>query len=428
MTQQQNAQRRRASARPSATPPRRLTLGKILGVAVLLAAVVFFAQLCSTASPISVTVNGSPYTLRGEKTLQVALKESGLPVNPGDLISLNGVILERSAGYPFYATVNGEEVEDEDYKLRNGDVITLADGKDRVEPYDAVESTVPYSVSYLGTGPIHTFTLGEDGVMETRTGQISGEVIEKQTVAPVDLVETCSSPDVGDKKVIALTFDDGPDETYTADILDILAANNAKATFFFLGEMVDYTGPELVKRAADEGHQVCTHSYDNALVGGGEMSQLSPEQQIDQVTHGLQTITDAIGYEPAKKYVRLGEKPLEEGSIMILAPYIDAEIGWTLDTGDWIAMDQKQIFDVLMSAQSGDVIRMHDGGGNQETTVAALKSALPKLAKRGFSFVTIDELIGAPDESESEEGAEGEGAAEGAEGAESAESKDEAQS
>ena len=404
MVQQQNTRRRTATERPSATPTRRrLSLGKVIAVAILLVAVVFLAQLCSTASPINVTVNGTSYTLRGEKTLQVAIKESGLPVNPGDLISLNGVILERSAGYPFYATVNDEEVDDADYKLRNGDVIMLTDGKDRVEPYDAVESAVPYGVSTLGTGPIRTFTPGEDGVMETRTGQISGEVVEKQTVAPTDLVETCSNPDVTGRKVIALTFDDGPAEPYTAEILDILAKNNAKATFFFLGEQIDLEGPELVKRAADEGHQVCTHSYDNALVGGGEMSQLSPEQQIDQLTHGLQTITDAIGYEPTK-YVRLGENPLTDGSIMILASHIDAEIGWTLDTGDWIAMDQKQIFDVLMSAESGDVIRMHDGGGNQETTVAALKAALPKLAKRGFSFVTIDELIGTTNE-EGEEGA-----------------------
>ena len=368
------------------------SFGKVLLLAALLAAVVFLAQLCSTASSINVTVNGTQYALRGEKTLEVALKESGLPVNPGDLISLGGAILERRAGDPFYATVNDQEVDDPKYKLRDGDVVNLSDGKDVVEPYDAVESAVPFGVSIIGLGPIHTFSPGTDGVMETRTGQISGEVVEKQTVDPIDLTETRAEPSVEGRKVIALTFDNGPSDPYTGQILDILAKNKAKATFFCLGESIDLLGPDLVKREADEGHQVLTHSYDNALVASGEMGGLPIDQQLDQLEHGLRTVADAIGYEPAR-YVRLGDKDLDETSVLALSSSIDAEIGWTLDTGDWVYMSEDQIYDVLMSAKSGDVVRMHDGGGSQESTVAALKRALPRLAKKGFSFVTIDELI-----------------------------------
>ena len=72
---------------------------------------------------------------------------------------------------------------------------------------------------------------------------------------------------------------------------------------------------------------------------------------------------------------------------------IDAEAGWTVDTGDWIYMEEDDIYDVLMSVQPGSIVRMHDGGGDQSTTVAALKRALPKLAKEGYSFVTIDEIM-----------------------------------
>ena len=377
----------------SAPARKRITLGKVIGLIVLIALIFFGVRFCSATSSIKVTVNGTPYELRGDKTIQVALKESGLPVNPGDLISLEGNILERHGGDPFFATVNEEETADPNYKLHNGDVVTITDGKDALEPFDAVETSVPCGVSIVGIGPIHTFSEGEEGVMETRTGQISGEVVEKQTKDPKDMTEMRSTPDIGDRKVIALTFDGGPGEPYTAEVLDILKQNNAKATFFFVGENIDIYGPEIVKRASDDGHQICTHSYDDALVAKGEMANLSPEQQIDQLEHGLQVIRDAVGYEPSK-FVRLGDKDLEEGSLVVLAPYIDAEIGWTLDTGDWLSMDETQIYDVLMSAKAGDVVRLHDGGGYQDTTVSALKKALPKLVAKGFSFVTIDELLG----------------------------------
>lgn len=367
-------------------------------IAALLAFVVFAAQLCSAATPIHVTVNGSRYELRGEKTMQVALKESGLPINPGDLISLEGNVIKRSAGEPFYATVNEEVTVDPNYKLRDGDVITIVDGNDELEPYEAVESPVPFSASIVGTGPIHTFSPGTDGVMETRTGQISGEVVEKQTVDPVDLIETRSTPDVGERKLVALTFDGGPSAIYTEDILDILAANGAKATFFCRGDAIVGDGVDILKRAASEGHQICTHSYDDADLMNGEMSLLTSEQLADEVNLGLQAISDALStegeaYEPSR-VARVGPKDLDETSLLVVAPLIDAEIGWTRDTGDWVAMTEDDIYGVLMSTKAGDVVRMHDGGNRQDATVAALKRALPKLVKKGYEFVTVDELMG----------------------------------
>lgn len=384
----------------------RPTFGKVAFIVIALIVVVFAAQLCSSATPIRVTVNGTQYDLRGDKTMQVALKESGLPINPGDLISLQGNVIKRSEGEPFSATVNDVETADPNYKLRNGDVITVTDGKDIVEEYDSVEGSVPFSASIVGTGPIHTFTPGVDGVMETRTGRISGEVVDKQTVDPVDLIETRSAPDIGDRKIIALTFDGGPSSVYTEDVLDILAANGAKATFFCRGDAITGEGIDIVKRASAEGHQICTHSYDDADLMNGEMSLLTPEQLVDEVNLGLNAISSALSteeeaYEPSK-VARIGSKDLDEGSLLVVAPLIDAEIGWTRDTGDWIYMAEDDIYDVLMSAKPGDVVRMHDGGSHQDATVAALKRALPKLVKKGYEFVTIDELMGRTNAEEGE--------------------------
>ena len=203
---------------------------KVIIVVLLIAIVVAVAQMCSSAASINVMVNGTQYSLRGAKTLQTAIQESGLPLNPGDFISLNGEVLRRHEGHPFTAVVNGEEIDDPDYQLHNGDDVTLSDGGDIVEEYDAVEEPVPFEASIVGGGPIHVFSPGQDGVKEIRTGRVSGAVVEKQTVDPTDLLETCEDVNVGSDKVIALTFDDGPSKAFTGEILDVLAENDAKAT------------------------------------------------------------------------------------------------------------------------------------------------------------------------------------------------------
>lgn len=372
---------------------KRPSFGVVVLIAIAIAAIVFGIQMCSTAAPITVTVNGAHYTLRGAKNMQVAIKESGLPVNPGDYITLQGNVIERSEGYPFFAVINGDaETADPEYQLRNGDVIELFDGKDRVEEYDAVERPVPYGGSIVGTGVIRTFKDGVDGVLEVRTGKVSGEVVEKQTVDPQSAIETRHNLDVGDKKIVALTFDDGPSAKYTKYVLDILQKNGARATFFCTGKAVKNGGADLVRRAESLGCQICTHSYDNAAVTNGDMGKLSAEEQIDQVEHGRQVIADVLGHE-ASRVIRLGNEDMNETAVVNLASVIDAEVGWTLDTGDWVQTTEDAIYDVLMSMKPGDVVRMHDGGTHQSATVKAFNRALPKLKQKGFEFVTIDEMM-----------------------------------
>ena len=388
----QERSRRRVSQQGPKEGKRRPSALLIVIIAILLALVIGIAQLCSSATPIEVSVNGTHYTLRGAKTLQTAIKESGVPLNPGDLISLNGNILQRHQGNPFYAMVNDEETVDPDLQLHNGDVIVLSDGKDIVEDYDAVEETVPFGVSAKGSGPIHTFTEGSEGTKEIRTGRLSGEVVEKLTVEPQDVIETWSEIGVGNDKVIALTFDDGPSLLYTEEILDILAENEAKATFFCIGTEMNGDGAALVQRAAQQGCQICTHGYSNLSATGGKIAELSADDQVAEIQRGMQSITDVLGYEPSR-YVRIGGDSMYGDVVAHVVDYIDAEIGWSLDTGDWVYMTEKDIYDVLMSAKAGDIVRMHDGGDHQDVTAAALKKALPKLKAKGFSFITIDELM-----------------------------------
>lgn len=383
--------RTRYATQTSSRPP----VFKIAVAAVLVIAVVLMVQLCSAIMPITVTINGSSYELRGAKTMQTALKTSGLPINPGDFISLNGNILEKSAGEPFSAMVNDTQTADPNYRLRDGDVINVTDGEDIVEEYDAVQEGIPYSASIAGVGAVHKFEPGEEGVLEVRTGRVSGETVEKQVSAPVDVMCMEYNLNTGNDKVIALTFDDGPSSEYTAAVLDILAENDVKATFFVIGTEVE-AYPELVEREAAEGHQVCTHSYDHAdPVGGTDVSLMDAKGQVDEIVHGYETITNVLGGE-ASRVIRAPGGNLSSDMVMNLQPYVDYEIGWNIDTEDWTLPGSEAIYQAIISAEPGDIILCHDGGGDRSQTVDAIRRAIPYLKSKGYTFVTMDEILAYP--------------------------------
>lgn len=381
-----------------ATAPKRLPVFKI-GVAIILVIFVVFAvKLCSSVFPITVTINGTDYELHGSKTMQTALSTSGLPINPGDYISLNGNVLEKSAGKPFKAEVNGTETADPNYQLHNGDAITITDGDDIVEEYTSTESPIAYEATITGTGAVHAFTTGSDGTLETRVGVTSGETIEVQSVNPQNAVCQQYNIDPGGNKVIAFTFDDGPSSEYTAQVLDILKQNDVKATFFCIGTQVE-ANPELLRREVEEGHQVCTHSYDHAKPAGGtNIGFMDKSGQIEEIQKGYQTIADAlgIGLDQVSRVVRMPGGNLSEEMVMNLSPYISYEIGWNIDTQDWSLPGEDVIYEAMISADSGEILLCHDGGGDRSQTVAALERAIPYLKAKGYTFVTVDELLKYP--------------------------------
>ena len=122
------------------------------------------------------------------------------------------------------------------------------------------------------------------------------------------------------------------------------------------------------------------------------MTRQSPEKQIEEVQQGQQTITDATGKEASKVFRSPGGN-YHDDIIWNLQPYVTAEIGWNIDTEDWQRPGAEAIAEAIMSAKSGDIILMHDGGGPRTQTIDALRIALPYLKEKGFKFVTIDELL-----------------------------------
>ena len=372
----------------------------IVAAVVALVAIVALGRFCSSAATIDVTVNGNPLTLHGAKTMETAIRESGLPINPGDFISLTGSVLKKSAGHPFAATVNDQDTTDPNFQLRSGDVVTVRDGDDIVEDYDAQDAPMPHGGEVTGLGAVCAITPGIDGVYEVRTGKVSGDVVKKVKTPATSTTGERYNPKVGDDKVVALTFDEGPTEAFTASILDILRDNDAKATFFCTGSKVqNNTG--LVQRERDEGHQVCSSTFSltwtSILTGKRSDDRLDAAQVADEVSRGKQALADALG-EEANRCVRIAVPDLSGDMVAAIESQVDADISWSIDTGDWMEYNTSQIYNVLVEAEPGDVISLHDGGGDRSATIQALSQALPEMKDKGFSFITIDELRRYPKE------------------------------
>lgn len=369
------------------------------GVAVVAGAALFGIPAIRSMMPIAVTVNGQRVELSGDKTLQSAYEKSGIQVTPGNLVDIEGEVIAAGEGTPYTATINGQEAKDADTPVSDGNALAFADGTDIEEPSVTEDKTVEANPVESGHGPIHAVASpGASGVSTVKTGQTSGKEAVLEVIEPAqDRLYLRSYPDTGGDKAIALTFDDGPWEESTAEILDILRDNGAAATFFTVGQRIAGAGVDLVKRAYDEGHQVCTHSWDHAS-GSGQgvnLSFMSVEEQRNEIEQGIQAIADATGAQ-ASRVIRApgGNFPLDVWRNV--DDLIEADIGWDIDTLDWKRPGADKIADQLKGATPGDIILMHDGGGDRAQTAEALRKALPYLKEQGFRFITIDEMMRFP--------------------------------
>lgn len=192
-----------------------------------------------------------------------------------------------------------------------------------------------------------------------------------------------------DDKVVALTFDDGPHRLNTPMLLNVLDEYNVQATFFVVGEDVK-EHPDIVKRILFENHEIgnhtFTHDYNEAV------SKASLSQEIEQTDILLM---DMFGIKP------LFFRPVGgyyNDDIIDVALEKEHKISlwsWHQDPRDWDNRSKKQIVShVLSNIQPGDVILLHDGGGDRSETVEAVKEIIPTLQKQGYTFLTLSELTG----------------------------------
>lgn len=384
--------------RPRPKMPRGLRMKIIGGVVavVVVAAGIFGFTTWDANKAVAVTINGEQQTISGQqRTVEGLLDTNTVSVTPGNYVAVDGSVIRQGDGTRVTATINGEEEDDLSTRLNDGDDISVTNGTDITEDYTESDPQ-PMQPSYelRGTGAVHLYTQqGEPGEKVVRTGNESGKTAEVVTKEPVNGVVQYYNVNTNGDKVIALTFDDGPWDSSTAAILDILKENDAKATFFTVGQKI--SGHEdLVKRAVDEGHEVGTHTWDHAEGSGQGVSLIlmSSDERKQEVEKGMQAIKNATGQDGSLMFRSPGGN-FDAGVAADLGGMITAEIGWNVDTHDWKRPGADVVAQRIESAGPGEILLMHDGGGDRSQTVEALRKALPVLKEQGYKFVTVSDLI-----------------------------------
>lgn len=186
---------------------------------------------------------------------------------------------------------------------------------------------------------------------------------------------------------IALTFDDGPHPKLTPEILDILKENGAKATFFLIGENAKRY-PELVLRETAEGHEIGNHTYSHTVLKRDNTALMRTE--LEKTESVLYSIGE---YKP--KYVR-PPCGIYDSAVIEAVKDIDCKIVlWNIDTRDWAHTPSEKIIKMVMSTvKSGDIILCHDFISGYSPTAEVLRNIIPALTEKGYSFVTVSELLG----------------------------------
>jgi len=201
--------------------------------------------------------------------------------------------------------------------------------------------------------------------------------------------------DTSEKKV-ALTFDDGPNEPYTSEILQVLRDNNVRATFFVTGKNVE-TFPETAREIVREGHAIGNHSYSHKDLVLDTNSQV--RQEIVKTSDIIEQVTG--------QRTNLFRPPYGDKDFLTLHQvqklgYLMVE--WTVSAQDWRRPGVSRIVRrVVQGVEPGAIVLMHDGDklrrGDRSQTVAALPTVIRELRRQGYEFVTIPELLKLPKDS-----------------------------
>lgn len=375
------------------------TRGSLIAVAVVvvLAIVGIFAfNNWMGSKPVEVTLNGDQVTISGaERSVGGLLDNNVVSVTPGNYVAVDGSTIRQGEGTRCTAKVNGNDTDDMGMHLNGGDKIEISNGTDITEPYtDSEPQTLPHKTELKGVGAVHLYSNNaQDGEQVTRTGKESGITATVTTKEPVDNIVQYYNVNSNGDKVIALTFDDGPWDKQTDEILDILEQNDAKATFFTVGQCISGHEKEL-QRAAGMGCEIGTHTWDHAEGSGEGVSliKMSTDERKQEVQKGLEAIKNATGQE-ASTIFRCPGGNFDTSVATDLEGIVTAEIGWNVDTTDWKKPGADVIAQRIQSAGPGNIILMHDGGGDRSQTIEGLRQALPKLKEQGYSFITVQELL-----------------------------------
>ena len=195
------------------------------------------------------------------------------------------------------------------------------------------------------------------------------------------------------RKIVALTFDDGPAPVWTPQILDELKKADVKAAFFMVGHHVQKY-PDIARRVAREGHGIGNHGYAHSVILYYTPAEI--EEEIKYTEHVIREVTGKTTtmFRPPKAWLRdsTKDKIRSMGYEVVL---------WSLNSKDWVGFPHRWVVHYLAArVRGGDILLFHDSGnifaregGDRSQTVAAVALLIKILREKGFSFVTLEEMM-----------------------------------
>ena len=283
---------------------------------------------------------------------------------------------------------------------------------DRAHPEARPDSTrlavthYPFDVDFEGDGELLTMRSSpRDGSRTLDRDPITGLYTDES-------YHTYPSPFVVRRagyqpNTIALTFDDGPAWPWTEQILDVLAADSVKATFFVVGMNAE-RHPDLVQRMWAEGHEIGNHTFTHPNLG-----EVSPSRAQLELNATRRVIESELGRSTVlfRAPFNADAEPTtadEVTPIIMAADLGYVTVGATLDPEDWNLVEgdpggesrPRTSWDIAISVLRqvhdlrGNAVLLHDGGGDRSRTVEALRMLIPALKREGYRFVTVSDLAG----------------------------------
>jgi peptidoglycan-N-acetylglucosamine deacetylase len=199
------------------------------------------------------------------------------------------------------------------------------------------------------------------------------------------------------EKQVALTFDDGPDPKYTPQILDALKAVNAKATFFIIGAEAEKF-PRIVSRVYREGHEIGNHTWSHPDISGIGRNYMKAEMNLTERFFESQLGVKTLLFRPPYSIDQEPDTADEVAPLELTQGLGYITVGDKIDPNDWRnnpRQTPEQIAEsVFKQLNKGNIILLHDGGGNRSETVKAIPLIVNGLRERGYQVVPVSQLLG----------------------------------
>jgi cellulose synthase/poly-beta-1,6-N-acetylglucosamine synthase-like glycosyltransferase/peptidoglycan/xylan/chitin deacetylase (PgdA/CDA1 family)/spore germination protein YaaH len=227
--------------------------------------------------------------------------------------------------------------------------------------------------------------------VDADTGLINSETFSKLP-KPYQIAQYGSKP-----KKIAITFDDGPDPKFTPQILDILKAENVKATFFLIGVQAEKYS-DVTHRVYDEGHEIGNHTFTHPDISSIGQRYMNVELNLTELLFASMLGVKPVYFRPPYSVDQEPDTADQVRPLEAVQSRGYITVGDKIDPNDWREQpprDPEEITsEVMAQLDRGNIILLHDGGGDRGPTVKALPLIIKGLRDRGYEVVPVSTLLG----------------------------------